>query len=265
MASPPTVGGSSGTWGSELNAFLGVEHNAGGYHTAFENPITITSTTSPQFIVKYNAADYVELATNYLRWHGYADIYYDQYEVGGNVVFRVSGVGALDTTILSLIAEGQVSLPKGQLKFPATQNASSDANTLDDYEEGTWTPVISGSGGQSGQTYSKQDGLYIKIGKLVVFNFYVAASTKGTITGDLQISGLPFTCAVDGNTAISIGVNGYFDLSAGHVLLGYIAESQTVINLAESEFQGDTSVLLTTSEVADGVYLVGSGSYVANA
>src|SRR5262245_1079228 len=30
----------------------------------------------------------------------------------------------------------------GQLPFPALQNSSADANTLDDYEEGTWTPTI---------------------------------------------------------------------------------------------------------------------------
>ena len=81
----------------------------------------------------------------------------------------------------------------GQIVFPATQNASSNANTLDDYEEGTWTPVIGGSGGTSGQTYTDQEGTYVKIGQLVFVRGNTLFSNKGTITGDLQLQGLPFT------------------------------------------------------------------------
>jgi hypothetical protein len=45
------------------------------------------------------------------------------------------------------------------ITFPATQSASTDANTLDDYEEGTWTPSVGGSA-----TYgAQQNGRYIKI------------------------------------------------------------------------------------------------------
>lgn len=41
---------------------------------------------------------------------------------------------------------GQLDLGStGQIVFPATQNASSNANTLDDYEEGTWTPTVGSS------------------------------------------------------------------------------------------------------------------------
>lgn len=81
----------------------------------------------------------------------------------------------------------------GGVQFPAVQAASADANNLDDYEEGTWTPVIGGSGGTSGQAYSSQVGWYIKIGKLVVAGFSATLSTEGTITGSVEIQGLPFT------------------------------------------------------------------------
>src|SRR5689334_3549832 len=72
----------------------------------------------------------------------------------------------------------------GQVKFPGTQNASSNVNTLDDYEEGTWTPGIGGSGGQSGQAYSIQVGSYVKIGKRVFADFTITLSTLGTVTGN---------------------------------------------------------------------------------
>jgi len=91
------------------------------------------------------------------------------------------------------IASAALPLGSGQVTFPATQNPSAGANVLDDYEEGTWTPVIGGSGGTSGQTYSGQNGYYVKIGKLVIATFVATLSAKGTITAVLQIQGLPFT------------------------------------------------------------------------
>jgi len=81
------------------------------------------------------------------------------------------------------------------LQFPATQVASSDANVLDDYEEGTWTPVIGGATSESGQTYTQQIGNYVKFGKQVFITCDVALSAKGTITGDVVIKGLPFSGA----------------------------------------------------------------------
>lgn len=95
----------------------------------------------------------------------------------------------------------------GQIAFPAAQAASTGANTLDDYEEGTWTPVIGGAGGTSGQAYSNQEGYYVKIGQLVIASCHVALSTKGTITGDVQIQGLPFTSITTTDTIHVAAVN----------------------------------------------------------
>lgn len=63
-----------------------------------------------------------------------------------------------------------LSLPTGGIKFPATQNPSSDANTLDDYEEGTWTPTCydqSGSLLTAGTHYFVQSARYVKVGRIV--------------------------------------------------------------------------------------------------
>lgn len=101
----------------------------------------------------------------------------------------MAGTGSYTTLTLG----GSLSVEGGQITFPATQNASSGANVLDDYEEGSWTPVIGGSGGTSGQSYTTQVGRYIKIGKCVVASFKATLSAKGTITTTVQIQGLPFT------------------------------------------------------------------------
>jgi len=60
------------------------------------------------------------------------------------------------------------------------------------YSEGTWTPYLSADGGASGQAYSSQQGYYIKIGKLVFVQGYVALSAMGTLTGAILLCGLPF-------------------------------------------------------------------------
>jgi hypothetical protein len=88
--------------------------------------------------------------------------------------------------------------------FPATQSASADANTLDDYEEGTWTPTYVASSGTLGSiTYANREGKYTKIGNMVYITatFYTSAFAVGSGSGTLQIDGLPFTS--HGNSAHS--------------------------------------------------------------
>jgi hypothetical protein len=89
---------------------------------------------------------------------------------------------------------GHVSLLGGQIKFPATQNASADANTLDDYEEGTFTPVFSFAGGTTGMETSCS-GTYVKIGKVVTVYIFFILTTKGSSTGQARFASLPFTSA----------------------------------------------------------------------
>jgi hypothetical protein len=85
------------------------------------------------------------------------------------------------------------------ITFPATQSASSNANTLDDYEEGTWTPTIYGTSTAGTTTYFQQAGTYTKIGRVVTVQVFLNI-TNQTGTGDLRLGGLPFTAASGGNT-----------------------------------------------------------------
>ena len=63
------------------------------------------------------------------------------------------------------------------------------------YAETPWTPALSGMGGASGQTYATQMGWATRIGRLVVVAFDVGLTAKGTITGDLIVTGLPAVLA----------------------------------------------------------------------
>ena len=92
----------------------------------------------------------------------------------------------------------------GNIVFPATANPSADANTLDDYEEGTFTPVLDFGGGTTGITYSQQVGAYTKIGNVCHCYLVFTLTSKGSSTGNARISGFPFnTPASNANVQIS--------------------------------------------------------------
>jgi hypothetical protein len=100
------------------------------------------------------------------------------------------------------------------ITFPATQSASSDANTLDDYEEGTWTPTLAFGGSSTGITYVTRTGRYTKIGNYVFATGFVELSNKGSSTGDATFTGLPFSADTLNR---SYGGNGQFDAGGSSV------------------------------------------------
>jgi len=76
------------------------------------------------------------------------------------------------------------------ITFPATENLSTNGNTLDDYEEGTWTPTV--ATGWTSVTYAAQSGKYTKVGNLVTCFFEIVFSGTSAATTVL-LGGLPFT------------------------------------------------------------------------
>ena len=83
------------------------------------------------------------------------------------------------------------------ISFPATQSASSDANTLDDYEKGTWTPVITSQGGSI--TSYTATGTYTKVGRVVTVQCSIILNTVGTATGYAIVNGYPFANSSNGS------------------------------------------------------------------
>lgn len=129
---------------------------------------------------------------------------------GGDVVGPASStdnaVARFDSTTGKLIQNsafivddtGNVSGFGGQLAFPAVQNPSANVNTLDDYEEGTWTPVFTfATPGNQSIAYSTQFGSYTKIGRVVTLmcNITLSTFTHTTASGNANITGLPFAAA----------------------------------------------------------------------
>ena len=102
-------------------------------------------------------------------------------DIGGTL--DVTGVTTLDS--IAVFSSG--------CTFNASETGA--ANTLDDYEEGTFTPVLTGTSSASGVGYDQQSGIYTKVGDMVFVNIYIDLNAKGTIVGFLKLTGLPFTNA----------------------------------------------------------------------
>jgi len=116
----------------------------------------------------------------------------------GNGVTAWNSLGAFSPPVDSPVFTTVVTTPKlslvnGQIDFPATQVPSADANTLDDYEEGVWTPAVTFGGGSTGITYSTRGGYYTKVGNIVHLTGFFLLTNKGSSTGAAKIEGLPFT------------------------------------------------------------------------
>ena len=129
------------------------------------------------------------------------------------------------------------------ITFPASQSASSDGNTLDDYEEGNWTPRNS-----SGTALSiNNTATYIKIGKLVFINADINQLNQDSVYS------LPFAVASTGYPgSVTVGYSGYASQTLNGVFNGG-ASSFTLY------YNGNTSVAPTNGR------FVLSGCYVASA
>lgn len=132
------------------------------------------------------------------------------------------------------------------ITFPATQSASSNANTLDDYEEGSWTAGISFGGAATGITYSTNTGFYTRVGNLVTLSCYILLTNKGSSTGSARITGLPFTCATNSGAYAAPGLF-FTNVTFSGQVSGYVNINATTIDLTQTSVLGVNSALADTN------------------
>lgn len=164
-------------------------------------------------------------------------------------------IGDTTTDDIQFNANG-IPLFGGQIAFPATQNPSANANTLDDYEEAAWTPAFDFGGGTTGMTFGTRAGRYVKIGQVVIAQFDCLLSAKGSSTGVARVTGLPFTSLNDGqigslNIAFFSGMTGLTGAMMGYVNLnGTTAQlgqwsATTFANLTDTSFTNTSRIVGT--------------------
>ena len=117
-------------------------------------------------------------STSYVQFGASGTTNYGQIAMTGNAMtFRTSY-----TDRVSILASGGLTF----------NGDTAAANALDDYEEGSWTPIVAFGGGTSGITYGTQFGRYVKIGELVMLQCTISMTSKGSSTGAARIQGMPF-------------------------------------------------------------------------
>lgn len=148
---------------------------------------------------------------------------------GANVRFRVGGSEKLRI------------LPTGGITFNGDTAA---ANALDDYEEGSWTPV------GNGVTLTVSNATYTKIGNLVSIELDVTVPTNSDTTNDCTISGLPYSA--DGFASASLA---YTNDTDGFNSTYLIYNGDTYIDTR------DSGGIIKKNNVMSGVRVILSGVY----
>ena len=143
-------------------------------------------------------------------------------------------IGNDSITDVYLSRDGGAKAHMASIQFPATQNASTNANCLDDYEEGTWTPTYFNITDDADVTATYDDtrfGFYTKIGRVVTLSCYIRtdALTAPDATDVIGIGGLPFT--------VSAGTDGHvqFPTHRGLVTADLWDDVPQVISVGETE------------------------------
>jgi hypothetical protein len=160
-------------------------------------------------------------------------------QVSGN---PISGTTGTFTGLVDISAAGA-----GQIAFPATQNASANANTLDDYEEGTWTPVVADATTGGNTATGSFSGTYTKIGNLVFVSATLNNINTSGMTGGnaLLVRSLPF---VSSNGPDVVGSCFLDRITFTGFVAPYVAPNNSVIDFRES-ISNTLDAALTVSDV----------------
>ena len=146
------------------------------------------------------------------------------------------------------------------ITFPATQSGSSNANTLDYYEEGTWTPSLGGN-----TTYTTQEGYYTKVGRVVFIQASIIVNTLGT-GSTTTISGFPFQSqSITAGKAFSFSVSYFGSLAVNCLyLVGGMLGVATTMDFSNNNTSGATFTGFSTAVFGNSNRIDFSGTYLAS-
>lgn len=165
---------------------------------------------------------------------------------------------AISATQLTLTT-GNVIVASGQgIDFSATPGTGT-SELFADYEEGTFTPAWTGSGGNPTVTYATQTGQYTKIGNMVYFNLSLITTAQSGGSGDLGVSNLPFTASRQGTTA---GVFVYNFVSSAVAPKQANVSGTTLVCYTNSTDNVQTNVTALTGSAGTVYFIVGGFYFV---
>ena len=161
-----------------------------------------------------------------------------------SIRFFTNDVTALDITSDKYI---RMAASTGGIQFNGDTAA---ANALDDYEEGTWTPTIRGSGTAGTYEIATNISSYTKIGRQVTANAFIvlASSVTGGGTGYVQITGLPFAKANNIYCNGTVAVTG-IDYTGTYLVCEFITVGGTSILYISDIVDGGSPIDLPVSTI----------------
>jgi hypothetical protein len=176
-----------------------------------------------------------------------------------------NGVSAISATAVGAtgtVLQGNTGSAPTYTATPSVTSISFDsgANNLNNYvENGTFTPTIEFGGGTTGQVYNAtRVGEYTRIGDICMIRIIVGLDNKGSSTGAITISGLPFANAA-GQCRLLVSANhltytgyviGTIDFNAAEVKIQSCRSGTTVLNMTDANLGGSNFITV------DGFYFV---------
>lgn len=138
---------------------------------------------------------------------------------------------------------------------------SADPKTLDFYEEGLWTPEISGLTNAGEQAYTSHTGEYVRIGNRVYWSFQIVLSAHG-MAGDVRVVGLPF---VVNSAASTRGASPVYIMGMARNDVSLVGamhdQSSSRLSLTRWTSGANSMSILQGSDLGQAVTIRSSGSY----
>ena len=150
-----------------------------------------------------------------------------------------------------IIADSAVIIGNGVTLGNGTTYAA--ANTISDYETGSWTPSIGGNA-----TYTNQVGRYIKIGNMVWVNFSIGINVQGTGSTSSGISGLPFASGLASQNTSNLT---WYGLGVAMIYgVYYVGAGQSALSLSYTSGAA-TQLTNNPNSLVNGASINGSFAY----
>lgn len=145
--------------------------------------------------------------------------------------------------------------------FTATTSGTGTMTSelFDDYEEGTFVPAVAFGGNSVGLTYTTRNAQYTKIGDVVYFRIGIQLSNKGSSTGNMTVTGLPFTSKSGSyvNWVVNPGLRDFVGLTGAAT--ASVGSNSTSVSMQQMTATGVSS--LTDANVANASYFFVTGFY----
>jgi hypothetical protein len=225
---------------------------SGSLQLAFGNGSQLATSTAGNPSLTITDNSYLNASGNHVYKTTNPSTRLEQYN--GTLTFSNAASGTAGATIsyterLRIDSSGHAIIPAG-VTLGTAAGVYAAANTLDDYEEGTWTPALANIG--TG-TYTHQVGRYTKIGNLVTASVHIDINVLGTASGSVDITNLPFTAsAVSNNYGSASSIHAQNFTTAAEGLNVLINPNTAVANVFSGSGATSAAVNLTHAVMGTG-------------